>query len=155
MDVTTFPSHVLLKNLTLPHQEVASEALPLSLEDCGAGFDQQRIPEWCCVIPEALRTPCTLSCSTVSRMHSGAWISMEEVPLLWGHPAGETTESQRETHKVPRMFQPTSLWVSLPGTCPVREWDSSWYPSLNTDGKNVVKFHSSKWKLPWLSAVNS
>lgn len=69
MDATTFPSHVLLKDWLLPHQEVESGALPLSLEDCAAGFDQQRIPEWCCVIPEALRKPCTLSCSTVSRMH--------------------------------------------------------------------------------------
>ena len=112
MDAATFPSHMLLKDLPLPHQEVESEALPLNLEDCGGGFDQQRIPEWCCMIPEALRKPCTLSCSTVSRMHSGAWISMEVVPLLWGRPAGETTESQRETHKVSRVFQPTSLWVS-------------------------------------------
>ena len=66
--------------------------------------------------PVALSQECT----------SGAWISMEEVPLLWGHPAGETTESQRETRKVSRVFQPTSLWVSLPGTRHVREWDSSW-----------------------------
>lgn len=63
---------MLLKDLPLPHQEVESEAPPLNLEDCGGGFDQQRIPEWCCMIPEALRKPCTLSCSTVSRMHSGA-----------------------------------------------------------------------------------
>ena len=40
MDATTFLSHMLLKDLPLPHQEVESEAPPLNLEDCGAGFDQ-------------------------------------------------------------------------------------------------------------------
>lgn len=35
-----------LEGLATSHQEVESGALPLSLEDCAAGFDQQRIPEW-------------------------------------------------------------------------------------------------------------
>ena len=85
---------------------------PLNLQDCGGGFDQQMIPEWCCVIPEALRKPSTRSCSTPSRMHSGAWISMEEVPPLWGRPSGETRESERNAQGGPGI--PTSKALSLP-----------------------------------------
>lgn len=86
---------------------------------CSLALTNRGSQEWCCVIPEALRKPCTLSCSTVLECTSGAWISMEEVPLLWGHSAGETTEeSEGDAQGVPGCSQPTSLWVSLPGTRP-------------------------------------
>ena len=59
--------------------------------------------------PVALSQECT----------SGAWISMEEVPLLWGHPAGETTEGERDAQGVPGV--PANKPLSLPARHPPRE----------------------------------
>ena len=153
MDATTFLSHVLLKGWPHLYEEVESEALPWTCRTVGVALTNRGSQSGAAWSPRLLENPVRIPVALPQECTLGpelAWKKSHhsEVVLL------ERPESQREMLRVDQAFQPARLWVSLPGTCYAREWNSCWsQPQLWWQKCHCI---SQLWvKIAWLLSVNS